>query len=146
MFWIKSNDLTFCTIKKLSLIIIELFGFGSYYWERAFCKTSFYSNLYIVTRIINVQCALHEQCSKFQIIWHLNNVYDVLKINHLRHTFAARGSATFSRLVVRPSVRPSVRTFVRTYVSNPCPAHNLVIWSRILELFHILKGRVTRKI
>ena len=45
----------------------------------------------------------------------------------------------YSRRVVRPSVRPlvsqSVSPFVRT--SHSCPAHNFVIWSRILKLFQI---------
>ena len=36
----------------------------------------------------------------------------------------------YSRRLVRPSVRPSVRT------SHLCPAHNFVIWSRILKQFY----------
>jgi len=42
----------------------------------------------------------------------------------------------YSRRVVRLSVRPSVRQSVRPYVLNSCPAHNFVIYSQILKLFH----------
>ena len=38
----------------------------------------------------------------------------------------------YSPKVVRPSVSPSVSL----YVPNSCLAHNFVIWSRILKLFH----------
>ena len=38
----------------------------------------------------------------------------------------------YSRRVVRAPVRP----FISPSVPNLCPAHNFIIWSRILKLFH----------
>jgi hypothetical protein len=40
------------------------------------------------------------------------------------------------KITLTPNVGTSVRTYVCTYVTNSCPAHNFVIWSRILQLFH----------
>ena len=54
---------------SVTLVCVSTFCWG-------FCKTLFYSNLYIVIGIINVQCTLHEQCSEIKILWHSNNVYD----------------------------------------------------------------------
>jgi len=51
--------------------------------------------------------------------------------------FYASRKKSREHIVAGLSVRPSVRPSVSPYVPNPCPAHNFVIWSPNLKLFHI---------